>query len=157
MRPIRKDDDAAMAGIIRSVMTEFNAVGEGYSIEDPEVDAMSTAYDGERSAYFVVENAQGQLIGGAGYAQLQGADAEICELRKMYLDPSARGSGLGRTLLDACLQGAREAGYQRCYLETLDHMTAARKLYEAYGFRRIDKPLGATGHFGCDAWYERSL
>lgn len=157
MRLIEAKDDPQMGRIIRQVMTEFNAVGEGYSIQDPEVDAMTAAYSDDRAAYFVIENSSGQLVGGAGYAQLAGADTNTCELRKMYLIEGGRGAGLGRILLETCLEGARQDGYQRCYLETLDHMTSARRLYEANGFKRINKPLGATGHFGCDAWYELPL
>ena len=40
-----------------------------------------------------------------------------------------------------------------CYLETLRGMDAAMRLYERSGFRRIDGPMGATGHGGCNAFY----
>lgn len=151
LRPIRPEDDAAMQSIIIQVMTEFGAVGEGYSIEDPEVMAMSAAYDAPRSAYFVVEHA-GQVIGGAGYAPLAGAAPHICELRKMYVLKSARGLGAGRLLLDTCLSAAREHDFEQCYLETLEHMTEARRLYQRAGFRKLDSNLGHTGHFGCNSW-----
>ena len=36
-------------------------------------------------------------------------------------------------------------------------MADARRLYEKKGFEKLDRPLGATGHFGCDAWYAREL
>jgi putative acetyltransferase len=51
LRPIAVADNPAVAQIIRTVMTEFGAVGKGYSIEDPEVDAMYEAYQDPRSAY----------------------------------------------------------------------------------------------------------
>ena len=54
-RPIRKSDNAVVGGIIRQVMTEFGAVGRGYSIEDPEVDDMYGAYKSPTAAFFVVE------------------------------------------------------------------------------------------------------
>jgi putative acetyltransferase len=43
------------------------------------------------------------------------------------------------------------------YLETLKTMTAARRLYESFGFEPRLAPLGATGHFGCDAWFVREV
>lgn len=152
IRPIEPRDDAEMATIIRSVMTEFGAVGEGYSINDAEVDEMCAAYSGPGAAYWVVEQ-EGRVLGGAGFGPLAGGDDATCELKKMYLVPGARGRGLGRQLIDLCLDGARGAGYARCYLETLEHMAAARRLYEAYGFEALGGPLGATGHTSCNGWY----
>ena len=75
----------------------------------------------------------------------------------MYFLPAARGRGLGGALLDRVLDEARAAGFARCYLETLASMDAARKLYLAKGFAKIDGPMGATGHFGCNAFMLRAL
>jgi putative acetyltransferase len=50
IRPSRCEDNSAIAEVIRQVMTEHGAVGEGYSIQDPEVDTMHEAYAGKRSA-----------------------------------------------------------------------------------------------------------
>ena len=65
IRPIAPGDDAAMAAVIREVMPEFGAGGEGFAINDPEVDWMHRAYSAPRSAYFVVE-VDGAVIGGGG-------------------------------------------------------------------------------------------
>ena len=153
IRPITPADDPAIATIIREVMTELGASGPGFAIHDPEVGAMSQAYAGAGHTYYVVVDRAGQVVGGAGYAPLAGADPGTCELRKMYFLPRARGLGMGRRTLTHVLAGARAAGYRRCYLETLESMSAARRLYRAFGFERIAAPLGATGHFSCDAWY----
>lgn len=155
-RSIERRDDPALAGIIRSVMSEFGAVGSGFSIEDPEVDAMSRTYSQERCAYFVAER-EGELIAGGGIAPLAGGEADVCELRKMYALMPARGLGVGRRLLELCLEAARAEGFRACYLETLRHMHRARALYEKAGFRPLDGPLGATGHHGCDSWYALEL
>jgi putative acetyltransferase len=157
IRPIEAGDDAAMAAIIRTVMTSCGAVGPGYSINDPEVDFLSRAYGAPRSAYFVVSEPAGPVLGGAGIAPLAGGDADTCELRKMYFLPAARGRGHGARLLARCLDAARAAGFRRCYLETLATMTDAARLYEGHGFARVPAPLGATGHFTCDRWYVREL
>jgi putative acetyltransferase len=157
VRPIEARDEPGMARIIRRVMTEFGAVGSGYSIHDDEVDEMHRAYSGPRAAYFVAER-DGELIGGGGVAPLEGERRDdVCELRKMYALASARGLGLGRRLLDTCLSAAREAGFHSCYLETLKHMHRARALYEKAGFRALDGPMGDTGHFACDGWYSLEL
>ena len=155
-RPIEARDDAAMAAIIRGVMPEFGACGSGFAINDPEVDWMHRAYSAPRSAYFVVE-VDGEVVGGGGVGPLEGGDADTCELRKMYFLPRARGLGAGAKVMELSLGKAREFAFRRCYLETLTGMDAAMRLYERSGFRRIDAPMGATGHGGCDIWYLREL
>ena len=136
IRPITTADDAAMAAIIRGVMPEFGATGDGFAINDPEVDWMHRAYSQPRCAYFVVER-EGRVVGGAGVAPLEGGDPGVCELRKMYFLPEARGIGAGAAMMARCLQAAREVGFRQCYLETLTGMDSAMKLYERSGFRRI--------------------
>lgn len=156
IRPIRPADDPAVAAIIREVMTSFGACGPGFAINDPEVEAMSANYAAPRTAYFVLE-ADGRVLGGAGIAALAGADPDVCELRKMYFLPPARGRGLGARMLATCLDAARGFGYRRCYLETLTGMDAAQHLYAQAGFRPLCSPLGATGHGGCDRYFELEL
>lgn len=152
IRPIRAQDDAAMASVIRTVMPEFGATGCGFAISDPEVDWMSRAYAEPRHAYFVVER-DGVVLGGGGIAPLAGGDGDTCELRKMYFLADARGIGAGTAMMARCLDAARAAGFRRCYLETLSGMDAAMRLYERSGFRRIGRPMGATGHGGCNRFY----
>jgi putative acetyltransferase len=152
IRRIEPRDDAALAAIIRTVMPEFGASGDGFAINDPEVDWMHRAYAQPRSAYFVVER-DGEVQGGGGVAPLEGGDAETCELRKMYFLGGLRGLGAGSAVMARCLEAARGFGYKHCYLETLRGMDAAMRLYERTGFRRIDGPLGATGHGGCNTFY----
>lgn len=156
IRPARKEDNPAVAEIIRMVMTEFGAVGCNYSISDPEVDAMFEAYSSPGAAFFVVEK-QGRILGCGGMGPLQDGDSGVCELRKMYFLPELRGSGMGSKLLGIILNAARAAGYTLCYLETLDRMEQARKLYRKHGFRAIDQPLGNTGHSGCNSWMVKEL
>ena len=152
IRPIHAADDPAMAAVIRTVMPAFGACGDGFAINDPEVDWMSRAYAAPRHAYFVVTRDE-LVLGGAGVAPLQGGDADTCELRKMYFLPEARGIGAGSAMMTRCLDAARQFGFRQCYLETLTGMDAAMRLYERSGFRRIGQPMGATGHGGCNTFY----
>lgn len=156
IRPIEARDDTAVAAIIRAVMPEFGAVGDGFAINDPEVDWMSRAYTRPQHAYFVLER-DGCVLGGGGIAPLEGGDADVCELRKMYFLPDARGIGAGAAMMSRCLDAARGHGFRRCYLETLRGMDAARRLYEGSGFVRILAPMGTTGHGGCNAFYLRGI
>lgn len=156
LRPIEARDDARVAAIIRTVMPEYGAVGDGFAINDPEVDYMSRAYAAPRSAYFVV-TLEGLVCGGGGIAPLIGGDAGTCELRKMYFLPQLRGRGAGSALIALCLSQAREFGFQRCYLETLSNMKEAQRLYERHGFAPLSEPLGDTGHGGCNRFYALAL
>ncbi len=156
LRPMRLCDIEAVAGIIRSVMTEFEAVGCGYSITDSEVDNMFHAYSPAGSAFYVVE-VGGRVLGCSGYAPLTDGDKGTCELRKMYFLPELRNTGTGSRMLALCLQEARRDGYRRCYLETTDGMTGARRLYEKHGFKYLDKPMGNTGHTSCGIWMARPI
>lgn len=152
VRSIAPDDNKIMAQIIRTVMPEFGASGAGFAIHDHEVDAMFETYSQPRSAYFVLAY-NSRVVGGGGVAPLAGGDASICELKKMYFLPEGRGKGWGQMILSNCLEAARRIGFEYCYLETFNTMHLAMKLYERNGFKKIEKPMGNTGHFACDVFY----
>lgn len=156
IRKIVLGDDPVVAGIIREVMTEFGAVGQGCSIHDGEVDSMSVAYAEAGSQCYVVQDRTG-IVGCGGIAPLEGAAATICELKKMYFLQSVRGRGLGRLLAETLIVDARRLGYEKVYLETLGSMQAARRLYERLGFSQLKDRLGDTGHFDCEVYYGLDL
>ena len=79
------------------------------------------------------------------------------QLPQHGLLPVARGHGCGQRRLDTCLGAAVQLGFRRCYLETLDRMHDARKLYERNGFTKLRGPMGNTGHFSCNTWYMKGL
>jgi putative acetyltransferase len=152
VRRVEKTDNAEVAQIIRTVMPEFGASGQGFAIHDKEVDDIFAAYNHNKAAYFVCE-LEGKIVGGGGVAPLEGGDPSICELKKMYFMPEARGKGLGEKVLKSCLREARNMGFKQCYLETFNTMQGAMKLYEKSGFKKIAGPMGNTGHFACDTFY----
>lgn len=156
LRFIQPADNPEIARIIRTVMPEFGASGEGFAIHDKEVDDMYHAYSGPRCAYLVCHFGK-TIVGGGGIAPLLGGDENTCELKKMYFLPEGRGKGLGQAVLTECLQSARKIGYEFCYLETFNTMKSAMKLYEKNGFKKIPGPLGNTGHFSCDTFYRIRL
>lgn len=140
-------------------MPEFDCVGEGYSIQDPEVEIMYEAFQTKGRKFYVVERkSDGQVVGCGGYAPLAGNEhPETCELQKMYFLSELRGLGLGRKLLELCLEEAKNDGYQKMYLETVKRMEGAGRLYRKMGFALIDEQLGATGHGGCDTFMIREI
>ncbi len=156
VREVRREDNKAMANVIRTVMPEFGAGGAGFAIHDKEVDDIFGSYSQERCAYYVCE-VDGKVVGGGGVAPLLNGDPNICELKKMYFLPEGRGLGLGSKVLDKCLDAARKIGFEYCYLETFNTMKDAMVLYEKKGFSKIPGPLGNTGHFACDIFYKIKL
>ena len=74
-----------------------------------------------------------------------------CEMKRLFVVPQARGSGLGRALIGAICDGAKRIGYQEIRLDTLPSMSAAMSLYEASGFTLIapyyDTPIAGTRFF----------
>ena len=75
----------------------------------------------------------------------------------MYLLPQARGTGLGRTLIEKCLAFAKETGYKKVYLETMHELKQALKVYAKFGFEYLQGPMGNSGHTGCSLWMLKSL
>lgn len=158
IRPIQKKDNVELMMIIKKVLIEYGADRPGFAFVDPELENMHKAYSRKAWSYFVVERiSDKKILGGAGIGPLLGAEKSICELKKMYLSIDARGLRLGYSLLQKVLARAKEYGYKQCYLETLHSMEKANTLYNKFEFTLLDKPLGDTGHFGCDAWYIKKL
>lgn len=156
IREIKVKDNIALAKVIRNVILEMGAPKVGTAFEDEATDKMFETYQKENAVYFVVEH-KNQIVGGAGIAQLDNFDGNICELQKMYFLPIARGKGLGTKLIETCLEKAKNYGFEKCYLETLPYMKAAVKLYKRYGFKDLDKPMGNTCHYSCNVWMIKKI
>ena len=156
LREIAQKDNYQIAKAIRSVLVEMGAPKVGTAYEDKALDNMTNAYNKTGAAYFVIEFNE-KIIGGAGIAQLENYDGNICEFQKMYFLPEARGLGLGSKMITICLEKAKEFGFEKCYLETMPYMESARALYKKNGFISLDKPVGDTGHYSCNVWMLKDL
>lgn len=156
LRPLRPSDNAPLARIIRSTLEEFGANHPGTVYYDESTDHLYELFQAPGSAYFLAE-LDGEPAGGGGIFPTEGLPAGCCELVKMYLRPDARGIGLGRMLIESCLEKARELGYRQVYLETMPELRQALYLYAHFGFRHLQAPMGNSGHTGCSLWMLKDL
>jgi len=147
-RPIETRDNAAIAEIIRNSFRE-NKIDhlEGVSLHDPELERLSEVYNQPGTGYWVAE-VYGKIVGGAGVAPLDG-EKDTCEMQKLYFSSNIKGMGIGRRMIAFIIAQATAMRYQSCYLETLEELKDAVRLYEAFGFRHLSERLGNTGHNSC--------
>jgi putative acetyltransferase len=155
IRSITQEDNIAMATIIRNVFEELDAPKTGTAYEDPYLYHLFEFYQVKRTAYFVVE-ANGIVLGGGGIG-ICDIEKNICELQKMYFAPILRGKGIGAALIEKCISFAKDSLYNAIYLETLQTMKDAQKLYKKYGFEVIQNSIGNTGHTSCGVFMLKNL
>lgn len=156
IRNIEPSDNRELAVIIRNTLAEFGANHPGTVFYDATTDTLSEVFKKEKSAYYVAEK-DGKIVGGGGIYPTDGLPEDTCELVKMYLLPEARGIGLGKQLLEKCMDTARSFGFRQIYLETMPELKLALKMYEKSGFNYLCSPMGSSGHFGCDLHMSRTL
>jgi putative acetyltransferase len=156
IRNIVSKDNAAMAKIIRDSLEEFNAAKPGTVYFDETTDWLSDVFSAPRAAYFVIE-VEEELAGGAGFFPTKGLPSDTCELVKMYVAKKFRGNGYGQTLLEKCMQEAKEEGFKKMYIESMPELSNAISMYEKNGFEFIRHSLGNSGHTGCDIFMIKKL
>jgi len=156
IRAIKASDNEELAALLRSILIEMGVPKVGTAYADEALDCMYETYDVDQAEYFVIEE-DGKLLGGAGIAALANYDGPVCELQKMYISASLRGKGIGKQLMDVCLDFAKTSGFEQVYIETMPYMEAAQKLYKKSGFEYIDGPMGCTGHSACPVHMLKTL
>jgi putative acetyltransferase len=156
-RIIQQADNPSIAKIIRDSLAEFGANKPGTVYFDESTDHLFEMFRASPGSKYFIAEKNGEVIGGAGIYPTDALPAGTCELVKMYLKPEVRGMGLGKHLIGKCLDTAKEMGYQQVYIETMPELRKALSVYEQFGFRYIDAPMGNSGHTGCDLWMLKQL
>jgi len=156
IRQVEQKDNERLAKIIRASLTEFGANKPGTVFFDESTDHLFELFQQQKAVYYVAEQ-QGKLLGGGGIFPTPGLDATSCELVKLYLSPDARGFGIGKLLMQRCLDTAAASGFIKVYIETMPELVTAIPMYEKFGFIYLDAPLGNSGHNGCDIWMIKEL
>jgi len=133
-------DTPALLDATRELFTEYaQALGIDLCFQnfDAELAGLPGDYAGPRGI-LLLAFVDGELAGCGGFRPLPDVDvANACEMKRLYVRRAFRRFGLGRTLAQALLDAAVQAGYSDMLLDTLDDMEAARGLYETLGFVEV--------------------
>jgi putative acetyltransferase len=148
-RPWQASDRDVCVQLVRGVLAEYALVFQ----PDTEGDLLTVETVYGEGCFWVVENADGQVVGTGGYHPDQ-RGVNAIEIRKMYLHRSARGIGLGQRLLQALEDHAFNKGYRLVWLETDKRLPQAIKLYEKQGYQ-ITSPC--LSNHGCDQVFYKDL
>ncbi len=157
IRPIEQKDNIDIAKVIRGALEEFGANKPGTVYFDPTTDALFELFNNTPGSYYYIATIDNNVVGGGGIFPTENLPEGTCELVKLYLHKDARGTGLGKQLLNTAMQWAKENGYTQVYLESMPELSKAVTIYENVGFKRIHQPLGNSGHCGCDIWMVKNL
>jgi len=155
-REIRRKDNKEIAELIRKVFREFKIDRPGTVYFDPTTDDLYGLFRENGSKYWIAEDTD-IIIGGCGVYPTVGLPEGCAELVKLYLLSTHRGKGIGRELIEKTFDSAKKLGYRQLYLESLPELSKAIHIYEKAGFKKLDNPLGNSGHFGCDIWMIKDL
>ena len=136
-QPARPDEYGRIAELTVRVYVEGGLASDGYTAELADVTGRST-----RAQLLVVRDEDDRVVGSVAlvlsgdFGEVTASDEEAA-FRMLVVDPAARGRGIGELLVTTCLDLARAAGKRRMVLSTGPAMTAAHRLYERLGFRRL--------------------
>jgi putative acetyltransferase len=156
IRKIEENDNRDLAKIIRNVFVEYDAPQQGTVYSDPTTDDLFTLFRKPGSILWVAV-IDGCVEGCCGIYPTEGLDSDCAELVKFYLNPTFRGKGIGKRLMEKSVQFAKQWGYKYFYLESCPQFVQAVRMYEKAGFENLERPLGNSCHCSCNIWMIKQL
>jgi ribosomal protein S18 acetylase RimI-like enzyme len=129
-RATRADEAAAWA-----IVDEYNRALDIVVRDDPET--FRKYLDGPGALWLA--EAAGEVVGCVVLRPLPEVGEGACEVKRLYVRPAQRGTGLSEALMDALETFARDAGYAAVYLDTKDDLHAAIRFYDRRGYERIPR------------------
>jgi putative acetyltransferase len=130
LRLANNKDCEKVTTLVYAVLKEYGLKPDPTST-DADLNDIEQAYFEKGGTFYVLQEKDGSIVGAYG---LYPIDSQTCELRKMYLNRSYRGKGLGKSLMESALSKAGQLGFKRMTLETASVLKEAIALYKSYGF-----------------------
>jgi GNAT superfamily N-acetyltransferase len=142
--------------VLREYFTEVMSRGYGRPVTETEVDAWMHEEPSDHlvppTGLLLVARDGDAVVGCVGLRLLGDG---IGEIARVFVVPEARGRGLGKRLLDAVEDAARERGLSTLRLDTGSHLVEANRLYLSAGFREV--PAFHDNYKISDRWFEKKL
>jgi len=150
--PATSEADIAAVAVLFQAYADSLGVDLGYQDFAAELAALPGKYAAPGGALLLARGPDGSAL---GCVALRPLDADgCCEMKRLYVAPGGRGTGLGRALAEAVVAEARRIGYRELRLDTLPFMQTAMALYDAMGFVPIppyyDTPIAGTRFLALD-------
>jgi putative acetyltransferase len=156
IRKVEREDNEALASLIRQVFEEYNAPKINTVYSDPTTDQLFETFQVHGAVLWLAEE-NGQILGCCGIYPTDGLPNNCAELVKFYLSADTRGKGIGRTLMEKSIASAKQLSYTAIYLESFPEFATAVNIYEKQGFMKIDAALGNSGHTACTIWMIKNI
>jgi GNAT superfamily N-acetyltransferase len=141
------DDMAEVAGLFREYAA-YLGVAEVLPDFEHELASLPGDYVAPGGALLVAR--QGEVA--LGCIALKPLALGVGEVKRLYLRPEGRGQGIGKALVAAILERARQAGYREVMLDTMAHLVEAQALYRGFGFEPVasfrDSPYPHIRYYG---------
>jgi ribosomal protein S18 acetylase RimI-like enzyme len=141
IKPARTEPEFAAARDLFAAYAASLPVDLEYQDFRAEVGDLPGKYASPVGELLVAWDTAGRPVACVG---LRALSDRMCEMKRLYVAPEVRSSGLGKLLANAVVEAARVRGYSSLRLDTLPTMTAAASLYERMGFRRVDPYYAPT-------------
>jgi len=133
VRPARGRDAPTVA---RELAAYLAHIGESFDSDglDHDIAHWEREYDGVSGVLLLLEDPSGEIVGTAAVRRLAPG---VGEIKRMWIRPGCQGRGLGRRLLERCLEEAKALGFRTLRLDSERRMHAALHLYRTFGFTEI--------------------
>jgi GNAT superfamily N-acetyltransferase len=147
---VRRPQEIAAAAVLFREYADWLGIDLSFQGFEAEVASLPGKYAPPLGELMLACAPAGDALGCVAMRPLEGAT--VCETKRLYVRPAARGHGLGAALVEAIIRCAEELGYAQMKLDTLAGMQKAFALYKRFGFREIPayyhNPVPGTVYLG---------
>lgn len=149
--PYSKKYEKQVIDLVGGILCELSVVPQSdLPLDDEDLTQIESVYSG-RGGFWVAVTPTDEVIGTVGIKEMNDTTAK---LKRMFVSPEFRGTGIGQKLLDVAIQSAQKSGFRILELNTHLNMKRAHRFYEKNGFVKTNTPSDESV---CSYHYERKL